>query len=188
MAETALVRGRATRERLLGAAVSLIGEVGWNRVTTRMAAERARVAPGVVHYHFSSVTDLLIAASLESIRDLMGRLLERLAGQSDLDTGVDWLLREVAAYPGDDSASLLMVETYLAATRIPRLHDELAALVLGFRRSLAAWLAERGCSDAGAVAALLGAAIDGLILHHHLDRSLDVAALAGPIRRMLRKG
>ncbi|TMR93541.1 TetR/AcrR family transcriptional regulator [Nonomuraea basaltis] len=188
MAEAAVVRGQATRQRLLEAAVQLVGEAGWNAVTTRMVAERAQVAPGVVHYHFSSVTDLLIAASIGFARELAGRLGEQLAEQPDLDGGIDWLLAETAGYSGHDPASLVMLEMYLASTRIPHLRDELAALVLDLRRTLAGWLAERGCTaDVEAVAALLGAVIDGLVLHHHLDPGLDVAALAGPVRAMLRR-
>lgn len=45
---------------------------------------------------------------------------------------------------GIDPALLLMVETYLASTRISRLNDQLAALVRDFRRTLACWPAERG--------------------------------------------
>ncbi|WP_288047924.1 helix-turn-helix domain-containing protein, partial [Nocardia sp.] len=55
--EVSAERGRATRERLLEAAVSLIGEVGWSGVSTRMVAQRAGVNAGVVHYHFASVSD-----------------------------------------------------------------------------------------------------------------------------------
>lgn len=36
---------------------------------------------------------------------------------------------EVAGYAGIDPALLLMVETYLASIRIPRLNDQLAALL-----------------------------------------------------------
>ncbi|MER7367190.1 TetR/AcrR family transcriptional regulator [Nonomuraea wenchangensis] len=187
MPETSLERGRATRERLLRAAVTLIGEAGWNGVTTRLVAERAGVAPGVVHYHFGSVTELLTAASLGFVHELIGQIGEELTRLPDPEAGLDWLMGAVAVYAGDDPASLLVAETYLASTRIPELRDRLAELVLAFRRTLARWLAGHGVEDADAVAALLAAAIDGLVLHHRLDPELDVAALAGPVRRLLRK-
>ena len=93
--EIAVERGRATRQRLLKAAVALVGEVGWNGVTTRLVAKRADVSPGVVHYHYASVTDLLIAAcaeltrltvlhvdkDFELIAEVTGQPVERLAGQ-----------------------------------------------------------------------------------------------------------
>jgi AcrR family transcriptional regulator len=186
VAETAAARGQVTRQRLLAAAVALIGEVGWNAVTTRLVAERAGVAPGVVHYHFSSVTELLTAAALGFAHGLSEQFAVGLAAQDDLAEGLEWLLGELSAYGGGDPASLLMVEMYLASTRLPALRTQLTALVRGFRNDLAAWVAERGYDgDADALAALLAALLDGLILHHHLDPGLDLAALSSPLRAML---
>jgi hypothetical protein len=39
--------------------------------------------------------------------------------------------------------------------------------------------------DADAIALLLGAAIDGLVLHRALDESVDFRAVAGPLRRLV---
>ncbi|NUW31803.1 TetR family transcriptional regulator [Nonomuraea sp. SMC257] len=187
MGEAAAIRGEATRRRLLEAAVPLIGEAGWHAVTTRMVAQRAGVAPGVVHYHFASVTDLLIAASVGFTRGMLDRFARELAERPGLDAGLGRLLAEVSRHDGADPASLLVAETYLAASRIPRLRDELAELVADFRRGLAGWLAENGAADPEAAATVLGAAVDGLILHRGLDPRLDLAALARPLRSMLRK-
>jgi len=52
----------------MDAAAELIAERGWGAVTTRMVAERAGLRPGLVHYHFDSVTDLLIDSSLRRRR------------------------------------------------------------------------------------------------------------------------
>lgn len=58
-------RGRRTREQLIDAAAGLVGEVGWGAVTTRLVAERAGVNAALVHYHFSSVQELLSTAALQ---------------------------------------------------------------------------------------------------------------------------
>ncbi|GHH72641.1 TetR family transcriptional regulator [Streptosporangium violaceochromogenes] len=189
-------QGRETRRRLLEAAVTLIGEAGWNGVTTRMVAERAGVAPGVVHYHYASVTDLLVAASCAFAERLLDELARHLAAHPDLDGGLTWLLGQVAAYDGADPASLLMTETYLAAQRLPDLHGRLRGTVVRFRREVSTWLQVVGReapeTDAGAAAAadaravLLAAVVDGLVLQRGLDPGVDVAALAGPLRAMLR--
>src|SRR5690606_40033631 len=114
-----------TRRRQLDAAVPLIVEAGWGGVSTWLVAERAGVAPGVVHYHFSSVTDLLTEAATE----VTGRLLEEfargLARQADLADGGRWMVAELGRYPGTDPASLLGVELSLAATRLPELRERL---------------------------------------------------------------
>ncbi|MFI6711485.1 TetR/AcrR family transcriptional regulator [Nonomuraea sp. NPDC050478] len=178
-----------TRRRLLDAAVPLIVEAGWGGVSTRMVAERAGVAPGVVHYHFSSVTDLLAEAGTE----VTGRLLEEFAGglarHADLGDGVRWMVAELGRYPGTDPASLLVAELYLAATRIPELRERLRGQVGGFRTVVAAWLRERGHQgDADAVAAVLAAAMDGIVLHRALDPALDPDRLAAPLLALVREG
>ncbi|UBU15867.1 TetR/AcrR family transcriptional regulator [Nonomuraea gerenzanensis] len=189
MANPAAERGKATRQRLLDAAVALVPEVGWGGVSTRLVAERAGVAPGVVHYHFASVTDLLMAACLGFTAALLDRLAAELSAQPDPGEAVGWLLGELSHYSGTDPASLLVVELYLAATRIPELRERLGEQVGRFRATVASWLAERGYQgDPAAAAAMLAASVDGIMLHRALDPGLDLAALGGPLRAMLGKG
>lgn len=186
MAEVSAERGRATRERLLRAAVSLIGEVGWSGVSTRMVAQRAGVNPGVVHYHFASVSDLLVAAGVGFARELLEQAGTELASRPSVADGIDWLLRELSRYSGTDPASLLLAEMFLAAGREPGLRAELGALVAGFRSRVAGWLREHGQgARAEQSAVVIAALIDGLVLHRALDPALDPATLAGPLRAML---
>ncbi|SEF74555.1 DNA-binding transcriptional regulator, AcrR family [Nonomuraea solani] len=185
MPRNSVERGKETRQRLLDAAVVLVPEVGWSAVTTRLAAERAGVAPGVVHYHFASVTDLLVAAGLGFTGGLLDALAAELSARPGIADGVDWLLGELSRYSGTDPASLLMVEMFLAATRLPELREPLAEQIGRFRACVASWLAERGYQgDAAAAATVLAASIDGIMLHRALDPGLDPAALAGPLRAM----
>ncbi|KAA9378484.1 TetR/AcrR family transcriptional regulator [Microbispora cellulosiformans] len=188
MAEASADRGRTTRQRLLGAAAALIAEAGWGGVTTRMVAERAGVAPGVVHYHFASLPGLLIAASTGVAGAMLEDFTRRLGERPDLGGGVEWLLGELSGYTGTDPASLLIVEMYLAAARLPELRERLHEIVAESRARVAAWLRERGHpGDAEATAAVLVAAIDGLVLHRGLDPGLDLTTLAGPLRAMVRQ-
>lgn len=179
-------RGRATRERLLGAAVELVGEAGWGAVTTRLVADRAGVRPGLVHYHFASVEDLLVTACTGMVGELLDGVLRELTAHDDLDTGLDWLLAELRKYTGTDPASLVMTEAFLAASRIPRLHADLARYIAAFRTGVSDWLRALGhTTDADAGATVLAATIDGFVLHRALDDSLDPTLLIGPLRRML---
>ncbi len=66
-------------------------------------------------------------------------------------------------------SSVIAVELYLAAARDPALRDRVVALLEEFRGWLAAWLADRGQPNAEVVAAVLAAALDGIMLHRTLD-------------------
>lgn len=180
-------RGQATRQRLLDAAVPLIGEAGWGAVTTRMVAERAGVNQALVHYHFGSVTQLLVAASTGFARQLLAGFAAGLAEQPDVPAAVEWLLAGLDGYADDDPASRTVSETYLAASRLPALRVELAAVVDDFRAEVAGWLRRHGhgADEASAAATLLAATVDGLMLHRGLEPGLGAAGLAGPLRRLL---
>jgi len=177
-------RGRRTREQLLDAAAQLVGEVGWGAVTTRLIAERAGVNAALVHYHFSSVSELLSTAALRFAEQMLAEVAEVLRPAEPAD-GIDRMLADLTRYTGTDPESLLLAEALLASHRLPELRSALAALVAGFRSQVAAWLREAGVKDADAVALLLGAAIDGLVLHRALDESVDFRAVAGPFRRLV---
>lgn len=69
----------SARERVLRAAISLIGEHGPGRVTHRLVAEEAGVSPGTATYHFKTLADLLEQAFLLYIEDYRQALDEALA-------------------------------------------------------------------------------------------------------------
>jgi AcrR family transcriptional regulator len=55
-------RSRATRSRLLEAAVACLAEVGWSGSTVAVVAERAGVSRGAAQHHFPTREDLFVAA------------------------------------------------------------------------------------------------------------------------------
>ena len=57
-------RSRATRQRLLEAAVSCLAEHGWAGSTVSVVAERAGVSRGAAQHHFPTRGDLVTAAIL----------------------------------------------------------------------------------------------------------------------------
>ncbi|MEV6239081.1 TetR/AcrR family transcriptional regulator [Lentzea sp. NPDC051838] len=177
-------RGRRTREQLLDAAAQLVGEVGWGAVTTRLVAERAGVNAALVHYHFSSVPDLLSTAALQFAERVLTESADVLRA-SEPSVGIEQMLEDLSRYTGTDPQSLLLSEALLASHRLPELRTSLAALVADFRGRVAEWLRAAEVKDADAVALLLGAAIDGLVLHRALDESVDFRAVAGPLRRLV---
>jgi AcrR family transcriptional regulator len=184
MAETAASRGREVRRRLVQAARELVPERGWTAVSTRTVAERAGVAPGLVHYHFASLQALLAEAAVGALREMaggVGELLQQARTPAEL---VDLVAGALDDYTGTDPASLLAVETYLAATRDPDLREQLTAVLDDFRDRLAARLREHGVPDPGATAAVLAAVIDGVLLHRALA-PLPAGAVAPVLHRIV---
>ncbi|MFF7330967.1 TetR family transcriptional regulator [Streptomyces sp. NPDC008150] len=55
-------RSRATRQRLLAAAVACLAEHGWAGSTVQVVAERAGVSRGAAQHHFPTREDLFTAA------------------------------------------------------------------------------------------------------------------------------
>ncbi|WBB58608.1 TetR/AcrR family transcriptional regulator [Streptomyces sp. WMMC500] len=55
-------RSRATRQRLLEAAVACLAELGWGGSTVSVVAERAGVSRGAAQHHFPTREDLFTAA------------------------------------------------------------------------------------------------------------------------------
>lgn len=182
---TAGQRGQETRQRLLAAAAELVQEVGWGSVSTRAIAQRAGLPPGLVHYHFPSVADLLADATLPVLTGAVDEMAAMLDAAEDVPAGIDGLLGMLAGYAADEPASRLAAEAFLAAPRMPRLRAELAALLARGRELLADWLRRHGYgSRAEPAAIVLAAAFDGLVLHLAVDEQLDLAAAAAGLRAL----
>lgn len=182
---SAPARGAPVRRALLRAAVALVGELGWSAVSTRVVAERARVTPGLVHYHFRSVQALLREAVLGVLRESLAGVRPVLESAATVEDGMRALFGMLEGYTGRDPASLAIMECYLAATRDERLHRELMNLLGEFRCELAAWLAEHGHDRPDDTASVLAATIDGVVLHRALNPDLTTESVARVLRRML---
>ncbi|HEY4018955.1 MAG TPA: TetR/AcrR family transcriptional regulator [Pseudonocardiaceae bacterium] len=180
MAPTAAERGEQVRQQLLRTAAELIAERGWTAVSTRVLAERAGVAAGLVHYHFASLPALLREAALGGIGAAvtgLDVLLEQARTPEEL---LGLLLGTLDQYTGHDSMSLLFTETYLAATRDEDLRRELGTFITDFVQKFARWLEDHGVPEPRQTATVLAAALDGVLLHHSLNPDLT-AALAAPV-------
>ena len=178
-------RGREVRQRLLDAAAELIAERGWTAVSTRAVAERAGLASGLVHYHFTSVQALLSQAAIAVMHRAAAEMDPLLAGVGDPSDLAEALVASLDAYTGIDPVSVLFIETYLAATRDPELRAGVAEVIAQFRTGLATRLAELGVAEPESTAAVLGAAMDGLVLQRALDPTLSGAAVRPVIHRTL---
>ncbi|MGY2067830.1 TetR/AcrR family transcriptional regulator [Blastococcus sp. SYSU DS0619] len=177
--------GADVRLRLLQAAAELVPELGWNGVSTRTVARRAGVAPGLVHYHFASVQALLSQAALRVMRQVLSSLPPALSAAGSGDDALAGMLAALDDHDGTDPTSLLFVEAYLAATRDGDLRAELRRLLDEFRGALTTWLDARGTEAPADTAAVLTAAVDGILLHRALDPGLTSTAVTPVLRRLL---
>ncbi len=187
MAQTAAERGQEVRQRLRQAAVELIGERGWRAVSTRQVAERAAVAPGLVHYHFASLDALLREAATGLMRGVVAEMDGVLHAGTGLAAGTALMLAALEPYAGGDAVSRVFLETYLAATRDPELNAEVTAIMAGFCERVAGWLAGCGVADPEPTAVVLAAAVDGLLLYRGLDPRVS-AGFVGPVLNRITGG
>jgi len=176
----------------MSAAAGLIAEAGWGRVTTRGVAARAELPHGAVSYHFRGKQELLIEAALHAFEQALP------IEQFEALKTVDDLVRMIEAEVGDPEEidpqlSGLMLEAMREAERDPELRRRLRAMLDRYRQRMVDVVRadqERGETFAGAspeaVATLLGAVGDGLLLHVLLDPELDVGAAVEALRAMLR--
>ncbi len=182
---TASQRGAEVRRRLMAAAVDAVPELGWAAVSTRTLALRAGVAPGLVHYHFRSVQDLLRAAAVDAVAAALAEAEQVLSSADDPADGVADLLARLERHTGSDPVALLFTETFLAATRDEALREDLRRLLLGFRAALEDHLRRGGVADPGGTAAVLAAAVDGVLLHRSVDPALTASAATPVLLRLL---
>ncbi|WP_280445303.1 TetR/AcrR family transcriptional regulator [Nocardia brasiliensis] len=179
---TAAEQGQETRAKLMTAAVELIAEHGWGAVTTRMVAERAAVRPGLVHYHFRSLTDLLIDASLQLARTQYDTVMAGVLAMPGI-AAMTQMLSVIGSYTVADQSTVAMSEMMLAATRLPRLRAGIGALLAEARAATTASFAREGTADPEATAAIVLALVDGLILHRMIDPHMAAVPLTGPLLR-----
>lgn len=180
-----------TRERLLDAAAALVAEQGWGAVTTRAVAERAGVNPGLVHYHFDSIEDLRVTASTSAVE----RSLETLAGLREDRSVVESLgsaIEAMIAETRDGPMAVLTAELLVRAGRDDRIRDWMAGLLSRLRAELET--AIRGGIDRGelepvdpeALAVLLAAVVDGLLLHVIADPVLPIRPALDTLAHLVR--
>jgi hypothetical protein len=125
----------------------------------------------------------LAAAREEAARMLAGM------GSESASRGVERLIEAVASYdvedPTDNPTIPMFSEMLLAATRYERLRAGLAEVLGDYRSALRDWLARQGGAiDPDATAALMFAALDGLVLHRVIDPRIRSLAIEPALRRL----
>lgn len=182
----------STRGRILDAAVELMAEIGIDRVRTRAIAERAGVNQALVHYHFRSVSALIMEAAEHAMLLELGPAMEALSSGARLDDGIKALLEWIENAAPRTPGSRILAEAMVKATRDPAYRRWTRKASQRFRRMVLDRLTVARDNheidpalDLGATATLLAAAFDGLLFHRLVDPKLDVGPTARPISLML---
>jgi AcrR family transcriptional regulator len=115
-------RSRVTRAKLLESAVSCLAELGWNKATVAVVAERAGVSRGATQHYFPTREDLFIAA-LEHMAEV--RLAEIRSEAARLPAGVAAPTRDVVGllvrlYTGPPFRAALQLWAAAAASQALR--------------------------------------------------------------------
>jgi TetR/AcrR family transcriptional regulator, regulator of biofilm formation and stress response len=186
-------RQLSTRKRIVHATVELMAEHGIDRVRTRAVGERAGVNPALVHYHFGSMSALLLEAAEDALIRELGPSVDLLTSAPTIQEGItaalDWIEAEGQRTPG----STILAEAMVKATRDPAFRRWTrqasrrwrTAILERLRRALADGEIE-ATLDLDATAVLLAAALDGLLFHRLVNGKLDVKQTIAPIEAMLR--
>jgi AcrR family transcriptional regulator len=119
-------RSRATRARLLEAAITCLAEKGWAASTVAVVAERAGVSRGAAQHHFPT-RETLFTAALEHVSQQRGADLKRelaeLPGSPDTATVVELVF---GFFTGSLFRAALAL--WVAASSEPQLREQIVPL------------------------------------------------------------
>ena len=189
---TSVQSARPTRQLLLDAAAELIAELGWGQVTTRAIAERAGLPHGAVSYHFQGKQELLTEAALQAIERLFP--LNELAAIKTLEDLLPLIQSWLGAPDSTNSVGAdVLLEAMREAKRNLMLRRRLAMILSDYRQVVAELAhaeqlrgAVRAAPTPLALATLIAAVGDGLLLHLMLDPELNAADAAAALLTLLR--
>lgn len=178
------------RARLIAAGHRVLAERGYDATTVKEVAREAGVNQGLVHYYFGSKDALLLAVTQEASRQYMSEL-ERLRAQTPVEE-----LPEVAFAWGEklvkDAPEVcrLRYELFALGLRNRELTPAVAQLLSQGDSEIARTVAHVRTGHAPAAedahyAIIIKACVDGLALHHQLDKNFDPLPVYALLRRII---
>lgn len=159
---------------ILDAVLSVIIDVGYTQMTVADVARVAGVSTALVHYHFSSKTELIIAALRAACVDDKQLRESFAAADASALARLDRVLCGTMPADPADASWLLWIETWGETRREPAIRDVMDDLNQHEHRVLVGLIAagtdagEFRCADPGAAAERLMALRDGLAIQFTL--------------------
>jgi len=159
----------ATRQRLLAAAYTVFARTGFDRATVREIAEEAGVAQGLLYSYFRTKDDLLRDVFREGARDVA----EAFGAAAPARTARQRLERVIRRSFDIVRERRAFWQLSYMLRHQPRIVDllgkELSAFTTTVQRQLESMLEAAGHAQAGDVARVLFAAIDGVAQQYVMD-------------------
>lgn len=120
-------RSRATRQRLLEAAIECLASMGWAGATVAVVAERAGVSRGAAQHHFRTREELVTAAVEYGAEVRLEQLRQRFA---DLKGPRPSTLEVLTMLAGLSTSPLFRasLQLWVAAASDPRLRDRVVPI------------------------------------------------------------
>ena len=163
------------RERILHAAIAVLGESGLQQLTQPQIAERAGVRQSHLTYYFPTRQELLEAVTARVVDGIASGVRHAVGDEREPDHGP--MLARLAAAVGEHAHMRMFLGLIVEADGDPTLRG----LLVGGMRRLETVLADvLGGADATERARLVLAAVWGLGLYRFLVRPSPKSDLAGP--------
>lgn len=119
-------RSRATRAKLLEAAITCLAELGWSASTVAVVAERAGVSRGAAQHHFPTREALFTAALDHVTRERGDQIRQQLSDQGN-EVSTETIVGVVFdLYSGTFFRAALMM--WVAAASEPQLREQIVPL------------------------------------------------------------
>lgn len=185
-----MTRKAGNRQRLLDAAIQCIEDRGYARTTARDLVAASNTNLGAITYHFDSKEALLNEALAECSRRWLRQVRQASAGATADDPWESAIGAARNALQTGRGIAVAYVEAWAQAERSPELRRQLAEHYREFRGSTAALVQSLSdppdAPDSEALAAVLVAVVDGLMIQWLLDPDIvpDNRRLAAALRRL----
>jgi len=147
------------RQELVEAAVRVVSRGGLRSMTYRSVATEAGVSHGLVRHYFGNLDELLVVA----MEDVVSRTMES-GGMFSLSSDLaDFSLGLETSVEQDAESQAFISEMVVEARRQPRLRPLVAHMYEALRASTQVQLEQRGLGNDPVLAAVVFAALDGLV-------------------------
>lgn len=184
---------KATPDRLIEATVELVGEKGWDKVTTREICARAETNLASIRYHFGSKDELLHAAVTRTADQ---GLVEPVQAVLAIEDPVEFLIeftRFSLAFSPDDPEVRFFFEVLMRRIRDAEVLEATVAGFDAFRALLEGRLTDavqagdfRADVDIADVVIMLSALMDGLQMQRMIDPGIEPDRIAALLATLLR--
>jgi AcrR family transcriptional regulator len=191
MARTTAARG-INRAKLIEAAYEVLAAQGYEATTIKAVAQKAGVAPGLIHYYFASKEELLAAV----LEDAATRYADEMRQLSNIRPPESAITAAIAARKArverEPDRERLRFELFTLGLRQPVLRPAVARVLATGREGVGRLLAasghapSTGAEERAGMAAVFLAALDGLALQWLVDPDFDLDGAYRAVERLAR--